>query len=115
MSPGTHKRLLDDLQRRWKEQAEAARQGRLSQVEKLGEQSGRIAEEAARRGILCSAEYAEQRERLRGLYEDLRLTLSDQRDKIGQELDTIRKYRKTIGTYRHSIQMAEQRMPGKIR
>jgi hypothetical protein len=104
MSANTHKHLLDELQRLLEEQIDSARQGKLGRIETLGEQVGRVIKEIARAGILKRPEYAAQRERLRGLCEDLRLTLSDRRDEAGRELNKIRKGKKTIGAYRRAIQ-----------
>ena len=104
MSANTHKHLLDELQRLLEEQIESARRGKLGRIETLGKQVGHITEEIVRTGILKRPEYAAQHEHLRALYEDLRLTLSGQRDDVGRELNKIRKGKKTIGAYRRAIQ-----------
>ena len=115
MSAHAHKHLLDELERLLVGQIDSARQGQLGRVETLGEQVDHTAQEIGRAGILRRAEYAELRERLRGLYEDLRLTLSGQRDEVGRELSKVRKGRKTIAAYRRSMQAVDQRMPHRIR
>jgi len=98
--------LLNELQRLLEEQTDLARQGKLYEVERLGGQASNIVEEIARVGILEATEFHEQRRKLAEAYRELRLTLSDQRDEVGRELNRIRKGKKTIGVYRKSIQTA---------
>ena len=95
--------LLSELQRLLEGQIELARQGKLGEVETLGEQAGDIATEIGQTGILERAGFEEQRKRLAGLYRDLRLTLSDQKDEVFRELSRIRRGRRTIGAYRSNI------------
>jgi len=95
--------LLDKLQGLLEEQVELARQGKLSEVETLGERAGAIVEEIARAGILELADFKEQHERLTELYRDLRLTLAGQKDEVGRQLKKVHKGRKTIGAYRNNI------------
>ena len=98
--------LLNELQRLLGEQTDLARQGKLYEVERLGGQARSIVEEMAQGGILEQAEFQEQRRKLAEAYQELRLTLSGQRDEVSRELNRIRKGRKTIGVYRKSIQTA---------
>jgi len=102
---GTDRKIwqLSELQRLLEGQIELARQGKLGEVETLGEQAGDIAKEIGQTGILEQAGFEEQREHLAGLYRDLRLTLSDQKDEISRELSRIRRGRRTIGAYRSNI------------
>jgi len=98
--------LLGELQGLVDEQSELARQGKLSEVESLCERTKEILDELSRSGALKSDGLIPERERLEKSYESLRLTLSNQRDEVGRELDRIRKGRKTIGVYRDSIRIA---------
>ena len=100
--------LLCELQRLLDEQNELARQGKLSEVEALCERTSGIVEEMSRCGIFESGKFSRERKRLARSYESLRLTLSNQRDEVGREMDRIRKGRKTIGVYRDSIQIARK-------
>ena len=95
--------LLSELQRLLEGQIELTRQSKLGEVETLGEQAGDIAKEIGQTGILEQAGFEEKRERLAGLYRDLRLTLSDQKDEVFRELSRIRRGRRTIGAYRSNI------------
>ena len=106
MSPNERICLLDELQRLLEGQIELARQGKLGELEDLGRQAGVITEEIGRAGILEQAEFDQRRKLLARLYQELRLTLSNQRDEVSRELDRIRRGRKTIGVYRDSIQIA---------
>ena len=101
-------RLLNKLQRLLDEQTELARQGRLTEIETLCEQTRSVVEEISRAGIPELDEFEEQRKHLARSYDSLRLTLSDQRDEVLRELNRIRKGRKTIGVYRDSIQIARK-------
>lgn len=100
--------LLKELQRLLNEQNNLARQGKLRRVQALCERAGGLIEELSGSGILGSDEFAPHRKQLADMYENLRLTLSDQRDHAGKELDRIRKGRKTIRVYRDSIQTARK-------
>ena len=100
--------LLEELQRLLNEQNNLARQGKLRRVQALCERAGGLIEELSRSDILESEEFAPQRRQLADMYENLRLTLSDQRDQTAKELDRIRKGRKTIGVYRDSIRTARK-------
>jgi len=108
MRTDRQKQLLEKLQRVLCEQNDLARQGKLSQVEALCERTGGLIEEISRAGILKLDEFARQRKQLADTYENLRLTLSDQRDQTARELNRIRKGRKTIGVYRDSIRTARR-------
>jgi len=101
-------RLFEELQRLLSEQHNLARQGKLRRVRALCERTGSLIEELSRSGILESEEFAAQRRQLADLYENLRLTLNDQRDQTAKELDRIRRGRKTIKVYRNSIQAARK-------
>ena len=100
--------LLNELQELLDEQNDLARQGKLSGVENLCERTNEIVEEFSRSGMLKSGKFLAEIKRLEKAYRSLMLTLTNQRDEIGKELDRIRKGRKTIGVYRDSIQI-----PGK--
>ena len=100
--------LLNEMQKLLEGQIDLARQGRLSEVEALGEKVSGIVEEIAQKGILESAEFEGQRKQIARLYRNLKLTLTDQRDEVSRELDRIRRGRRTIGVYRSSIQAARK-------
>jgi len=89
MRTDRQKQLLEKLQRVLCEQNDLARQGKLSQVEALCERTGGLIEEISRAGILKLDEFARQRKQLADTYENLRLTLSDQRDQTARELNQI--------------------------
>lgn len=106
MSNDSQLQLLGELQGLVDEQNELARQGKLSEVESLCERTSGVVEEVSRCGILELEGFSRERKRLARSYESLRLTLSNQRDEVGRELNRIRKGKKTIGVYRDSIQIA---------
>jgi len=100
--------LLNEIQKLLEGQIDLARQGRLSEVEALGRKVNGIVEEIAQRGTLESEEFEGRRKQIARLYQNLKLTLTDQRDEVSRELDRIRRGRKTIGVYRSSIQAARK-------
>ena len=100
--------LLNKLQRLLDEQNDLTRQGKLGEVQTLCEQANSVIEEISRAGILELDEFAGERKRLAQSYENLRLTLSDQKDEVCRELNRIRKGRKTIGVYRDNIQVSRK-------
>ncbi len=108
MRSDRQKQLLEKLQKLLGEQNDLARQGKLSEVEALCERTNGLIEEISRAGILKLDEFARQRKQLADTYENLRLTLSDQKDEVTRELNRIRKGRKTIGVYRDSIRTARK-------
>lgn len=100
--------LLKKLQRLLDEQNDLTRQGKLGEVQALCEQASSVIEEVSWAGILELDEFAGERKRLARSYENLRLTLSDQKDEVSRELNRIRKGRRTIGVYRDNIQVARK-------
>lgn len=106
MNSDSQIQLLSELQGLLDEQNELARQGKLSEVESICERTNGIVQEISRCGILKSGNFPKHRERLLRSYESLRLTLSNQRDEVGREIERIRKGKKTIRVYRDSIQIA---------
>ncbi len=100
--------LLKKLQKLLDEQNDLTRQGKLGEVHALCEQASSVIEEVSRAGILELDEFAGERKRLARSYENLRLTLSDQKDEVCRELNRIRKGRKTLGVYRDNIQVARK-------
>ncbi len=95
--------LLTRLQGSLQKQIELARQAKIGEVETLALQTGDIADEIARTGILKLAEFAGKREKLAKLYRDLSLTLNDRKDEIRSQLNRIRRGKKTLGVYRSNL------------
>lgn len=94
---------LDDLKGLLEEQIKLARQGNISDVETLCRQADSLVREIKQAGILEQPEFKNQRQQLRKLYEDLRLAITTQKAGVEEELNHIRKGKKTIETYRNSI------------
>jgi hypothetical protein len=60
-------------------------------------------QEVSRTGILKLAEFRDQREQLRQLYEALCLAIVAQKAETGAELTRVRKGKKAVGVYRSNI------------
>ncbi len=98
--------LLDELQVLLEKQIEMARQGNIREVEVLSEQAGSVVEKIAQTQILDPADSIfnrKRREQLQKLYEDLCLTITDQKTDVSEKLSQVRKGKKTIQTYRSHI------------
>lgn len=106
MTDESQMKLLGRLQRLLDEQNELARQGKLGEVEGLCRKADDTVKEISRFGIFESGKFPKQHKSLLRSYESLRLTLSNQRDEVGREIDRIRKGKKTIGVYRDSIRIS---------
>ena len=92
--------LLDDLQSLLEEQTKLTRQGKIGDVELLGEQISSVVERIAETGILELPKFKNRRAQLHRLYADLRLAITAQQADITQRLRHVRKGKRTIRTYR---------------
>jgi len=95
--------LLGELQSLLEKQIELARQGNINEIEVLSRQADSLVGKISRSGILESNEFKSQLERLRKLYQDLRLALTAQQDGTAKELSRVRKGKKTVATYRGNL------------
>lgn len=94
---------LDELRNMLEKQIGYARQGNVSEIEALSEQSNCLVGKIARLGILESPEFKSQRELLQKLYQDLYLALTAQQADNAKELCRIRRGKKTIAVYGGNI------------
>ena len=94
---------LDDLKSRLKKQIKLTRQGSISDVEILSKQTDALVQEIKQAGILEKPEFKNQWEQLRKLYQELRIATTTQKAGVEEELNHVRKGKKTIETYRKSI------------
>lgn len=87
--------LTDLLQR----QLEKLRQYDLDGASRLAEESRPISERIARAGLLERPEYASQKKRIQGLYQDLCLVIAAERQEVAEKLRQIREGLRTLGAY----------------
>ena len=100
-----NKELLNELQHLLEQQIELIHKGDPAgkKVETLSERVRVLVEEIRRTGILESAQFKNQREKIKKLYDCLYMEISAQKDQTEQQLNQIRKGKKTIVTYRSNI------------
>ncbi len=96
-------RLLDGLQSLLEEQIEMVQHGDIDGIEALSKQTNSLVGKCVQSGILERADFESQREKLKKLYEQLSLALSDQKTETGEQLSRIRRGKKTIAAYRGNI------------
>lgn len=97
--------LLEKLQDLLKKQIELVQKGDPGgkKFENLSCQANGLVKKITQEGILQLAQFARQRKQLQNLYSRLYMTISAQKDETAQQLNSIRKGKKTIVTYRNSI------------
>ncbi len=95
--------LLDELQNLLEKKLELAQRGDISGVEALSKQADTVVEKIAKMGIPERADFENQRENLKKLYEQLSLAISAQKAETSKQLSGIRKGRKTLHVYREGI------------
>ena len=100
-----NKELLDELQHMLEQQIELIHKGDPAgkKIEKMSERINVIVEEVKRTGIIESAQFKSQREKIKKLYDCLYMEISAQKDQTEQQLNRLRKGKKTIVTYRSNI------------
>jgi len=97
--------LLDELQSLLERQIELIHKGDTAgkKIEKLSERVNVLVEEVRRTGILESAQFRNKKEKIKNLYDCLYMAISAQKDETQQQLNRVRKGKKTIGIYRNNI------------
>jgi hypothetical protein len=98
-------RLLDELEIVLKKQLELARQGDATgeKFDALTSQADRLVEKIAPLGVRDSDELQGRWSRLHGLYGNLCLVVAAEKSDVCEDLARIRRGRKIIGTYRHTV------------
>lgn len=103
--PKDQKRMLDKLRDLLEQQIEVIRKGEPAgkRIESLSMQAEVLVEKIKQANIPELAEYANQREQLKKLYDSLYMALSAQKADTKQQLNHIRKGKKILVTYRNNI------------
>jgi GAF domain-containing protein len=83
-------------------QIELVRHDSTAGLEEMVGHSGQLARKIAVAGLLDRPQYDGWRERLAGLYGELQLMLSTQKDAVAGQLKLINKGKKTLAMYRDS-------------
>jgi hypothetical protein len=96
-------RLLKELAAVLEKQIELVRHDDIANMDDLVAQSAQLTMKITNAGLLEMPQYDEWRERLAGLYSDLQLMLSSQKDAVAGQLRSLDKGKKTLAMYRDSI------------
>ncbi len=96
-------RLLKALADIVERQIELVRHDGAAGIEELVGQSGLLVSKIAAAGLLDRPQYDGWRDKLAGLYEELQLMLSTQKDAIAGQIKLINRGRKTLAMYRGSF------------
>jgi ribosomal protein S20 len=94
---------FNDLQNLLKKQTELVKRGNISGIESLARQANSLIDQIARAGLLEPAEFAEHREKLKRLYDDLYMAVAAQQADVSEKISRVRKGRKTIQAYRNTV------------
>lgn len=85
------------------QQLELAKQGRIEEVEILVSQSDPVVKHLCESQILESDELQSEKRKLEKLYKQIYLSLADRHKNISNELQSIRKSKRTLQAYRGSV------------
>lgn len=107
MNTGTEEQMLTELQNLLKEQIALAQHGNSSgeRIEELSIRADSLVNQIIQAGIHKRPEFEKQLERLQELYDSLYLTMAGQKAETLDNLNQVRRGRKTVGTYRSSIDL----------
>jgi flagellar biosynthesis/type III secretory pathway chaperone len=97
--------LLNSLTRLLEEQINLIQHSDITgkQVEILAEQTQSLVDEISQKHLLDRKQFAEQREYIKRLYNNLSLAVMARKDETEKHLNNIRKGKKTIVAYRGNI------------
>jgi len=95
--------LYDELQNLLEKQIEMIRRGDIGNFEALSKQTNSLVERCVQSGIFKGADFENQREKLKKLYEQLSLAISAQKAETSEKLSNIRKGKRTLHAYREGI------------
>jgi hypothetical protein len=96
-------RLLKKLANILERQIELVRHDDIADMDELVGHSEQLAMKITAAGLLDMPQYDGWRERIAGLYRELQLMLSTQKEAVAGQLRSINKGRKTLAMYRSSI------------
>jgi flagellar biosynthesis/type III secretory pathway chaperone len=94
---------FNDLQNLLEKQTQLLKRGNISGIESLARQANSLIDQIARAGLLEPAEFADHREKLKRLYDDLHMAIAAQQADVSEKISRVRKGRKTIQTYRNNV------------
>ena len=98
-------KLINKLTRLLEEQINVIHRSDITgkHIENLAEKTQVLANEIAKKKLLDMEQFANQREHIQRLYNNLNLAVIARKDEIEKHLDKIRKGKKIIVTYRGNI------------
>ena len=103
--PEDQNSLLEKLQNLLEKQIELLQKGDSAgrKVEDLSFQAEDLVKKITQEGILELPQFRNRKEQLQKLYNRLYIVMSAQKDETAQQLNRVRKGKKTLVTYRNSI------------
>ena len=103
MSSGQDEHLLTELQELLEQQIDSAHRGSFSTVLQLTEKCEPLVEQITASGLFEKPEHKDAKERLAGLYRDLHLLLSTQKNAVAEQIKSVQRGKKILSIYRDSI------------
>lgn len=96
-------RLLKELADILERQIELVRRDNIADMDEMVGQSGQLAVRITAAGLLDRPQYDGWRDRLAGLYGELQLMLSTQKDAVAGQIKLINRGKKTLTMYRGCV------------
>ena len=96
-------KLFNEIENLLKKQIELSRRGSYGKVMELACKCEALVARTAEAGLREKPEYKTTVDRLAGLYNDLQILLSTQRDEVAGQLRTISDGKKTLAMYREGV------------
>lgn len=96
-------RLLEELANILERHIELVRRDDVAGLEEQVGHGGHLVRKIAAAGLLDRPQYNGWRDRLAGLYRDLQLVLSTQKEAVAGQLRLLQNGRKTLAAYRNNI------------
>jgi hypothetical protein len=96
-------RLPGELAKLLKKQIELARRGSFAGLQELADECEQLVAKIRSSGLLERPEHRADRDLLAGLYQELQLLLSTQKDEAAEQLKSIRRAKRTLAVYRGSV------------
>lgn len=96
---------FNDLQNLLEKQTQLLKRGNISGIESLARQANSLIDQIARAGLLEHAEFADHREKLKRLYNDLYIAIAAQKADVSKDLSELHRGKRMIMTYRNNIKL----------
>ena len=99
LSEESYRQMVDYLENLLRRQVERTRKYDLDSAMEIGEEAGKIAYVLSENQVLGKPEFANEKARIDGLYKELGLIISSERQEVAEKLKQIRMGIKTLSAY----------------